>query len=201
MSTGPSTAERIKQAALTMFTESGYEGASLSEIAKAVGIKTPSIYAHYKSKEQLFLQLIQEVIAEERKQYLELLQVIKQEPIKQQVYRLFEFFTDLNHLTTGQAFLKRTILVPPRHLRDQLRQDLMRYENELTEGLIEVLHKGASEGLFNREEEERLIATFYVCVDGILVENQLYEEELFEKRKRMVWQSLWQLWTMTARED
>jgi AcrR family transcriptional regulator len=201
MSTGPSTAERIKQAALTMFTESGYEGASLSEIAKAVGIKTPSIYAHYKSKEQLFLQLIHEVIAEERKQYLELLQVIKQEPIKQQVYRLFEFFTDLNHLTTGQAFLKRTILVPPRHLRDQLRQDLMRYENELTEGLIEVLHKGASEGLFNREVEERLIATFYVCVDGILVENQLYEEELFEKRKRMVWQSLWQLWTMTARED
>ncbi|WP_169084441.1 TetR/AcrR family transcriptional regulator [Paenibacillus sp. PL91] len=201
MITGPSTAERIKQAALTMFTESGYEGASLSEIAKAVGIKTPSIYAHYKSKEQLFLQLIQEVIAEERKQYLELLQAIMKEPIKQQVYRLFEFFTDLNHLTTGQAFLKRTILVPPRHLRDQLRQDLMRYENELTEGLIEVLHKGASEGLFNREEEERLIATFYVCVDGILVENQLYEEELFEKRKRMVWQSLWQLWTMTARED
>ncbi|OBZ10033.1 MULTISPECIES: TetR/AcrR family transcriptional regulator [Bacillales] len=200
MSKEPSTAERIKLAALTMFTESGYEGASLSEIANAVGIKTPSIYAHYKSKEQLFLQLIQEVIAEERKQYLELLQAIEQDPIKQQVYRLFDFFTNLKHMSTGQAFLKRTILVPPRHLRDQLRQDFMRHENGLTEGLVEVLHKGASEGLFNRDEE-RLIASFYVCVDGILVENQLYEEELFEKRKQMVWQSLWQLWTMTARED
>jgi AcrR family transcriptional regulator len=201
MSKEPSTAERIKLAALTMFTESGYEGASLSEIANAVGIKTPSIYAHYKSKEQLFLQLIQEVIAEERKQYLELLQAIEQVPIKQQVYRLFDFFTNLNHMSTGQAFLKRTILVPPRHLRDQLRQDFMRHEDGLTEGLVEVLHKGASEGIFNRDEEERLIASFYVCVDGILVENQLYEEELFEKRKQMVWQSLWQLWTMTARED
>ncbi|WP_138753787.1 TetR/AcrR family transcriptional regulator [Paenibacillus sinopodophylli] len=201
MSAEPTTAEKIKQAALTMFTESGYEGAALSEIAKAVGIKTPSIYAHYKSKEQLFLQLIQEVIAEERKQYMVLLEDMVQDPIKQQVYRLFDFFTDLNQMPTGQAFLKRTILVPPRHLRDQLRQDFLKYENELTVGIAKVLHKGAAEGLFAPAEEERLIAAFYVCVDGMLVENQLYAEELFEKRKKQVWQSLWQLWTMTARED
>lgn len=91
MTTEPSTAERIKQAALTMFTESGYEGASLSEIAKAVGIKTPSIYAHYKSKEQLFLQLIQEVIEEEREQYFKLLRDIEFVSSEQQLYRLFVF--------------------------------------------------------------------------------------------------------------
>lgn len=201
MGTEPSTSEKIKLAALMMFTESGYEGASMSEIAKAVGIKAPSIYAHYKSKEQLFLQLIYQVIAEERKQFMELLQSMEQESIKQQVRRLFGFFTDLGHMTTGQAFLKRTILVPPRHLRDQLRQDFLRYEHELTEGIVAVLRKGALAGMFNALDEERLIAAFYVCVDGMLVENQLYEEELFEKRKQMVWESLWQLWTMTARED
>ncbi|MGM0883930.1 MAG: TetR/AcrR family transcriptional regulator [Bacillota bacterium] len=198
---GPSTAERIKQAAVTMFAEAGYEGTSLSEIANAVGIKTPSIYAHYKSKEQLFLQLIQEVIAEERQQYMALIQAVQKEPIKQQVYKLFDFFTDLSHLTTGQAFLKRTILMPPRHLRDQLRRDFLRYENELSEGLAAVLRKGAFEGIFDARDEERMIAAFYVCVDGLLVENQLYEDELYGERKQMVWLSLWQLWTMTAREE
>lgn len=201
MSGEHSTAERIKHAALKMFTESGYEGASLSEIAKAVGIKTPSIYAHYKSKEQLFLQLMEEVIIAEHKQYLELLREMEEEPIKQQVHRLFSFFTDLAHMTTGQAFLKRTVLVPPRHLRDQLRQDLLRYEQELNKGLISVLDRGASHGLFEREETERLIAIFYACVDGLLVENQIYEEKLFEKRKQWVWESLWQIWTLTARRD
>lgn len=93
------------------------------------------------------------------------------------------------------------MLVPPRHLREQLNQDLLRYEYELNKGIISVLEKGASQGLFNLEETERLIATFYVCVDGILVENQIYGKELLEKRKQMVWQSLWQIWTMTARED
>ncbi|RCW44920.1 TetR/AcrR family transcriptional regulator [Paenibacillus prosopidis] len=198
---GPSTAERIKLAAVTMFAESGYEGTSLSEIANAVGIKTPSIYAHYKSKEHLFLQLIQEVIAEEREQYMALIQAVQKEPIKQQIYKLFDFFTDLSHLTTGQAFLKRTILMPPRHLRDQLRRDFLRYENELSEGLAAIMRKGVFEGIFDVRDEERMIAAFYVCVDGLLVENQLYEDKLYNERKQMVWLSLWQLWTMTAREE
>ena len=46
------TALRIKQTALGLFTEYGFEGTSMSDIAKAVGIKTPSIYAHNESKEQ-----------------------------------------------------------------------------------------------------------------------------------------------------
>ncbi|MCA0756127.1 TetR/AcrR family transcriptional regulator [Paenibacillus sp. N4] len=201
MSAEPTTAERIRQAAVTMFAESGYEGVSLSEIAKAVGIKTPSIYAHYKSKEQLFLQLIEEVIAEERGQYFALLDAIRKEPVKNQVCRLFDFFTDLSHLTTGQAFLKRTILMPPRHLRDQLRQDFLRYELELTDGLRKVWEQGAAEGLFSPQEEERMLSAFYAFVDGLLVENQLYEERLFHHRKQLVWASLWQLWTLAAGEE
>lgn len=201
MGTVPSTADRIKMAALTMFTESGYEGASLSQIAKEVGIKTPSLYAHFESKEQIFLQLIEDVISEERGQYRELLQEMKNEKIEQQVYRLFDFFTNLSHMSTGQAFLKRTILVPPRHLRDQLREDFLEYEVELAEGIAQVWRQGVSTGVFGEQDEERMIATFFVFVDGLLVENNLYEEKLFNKRKQLNWLSLWQIWTMTARED
>lgn len=201
MGTVPSTADRIKMAALMMFTESGYEGASLSQIAKEVGIKTPSLYAHFESKEQIFLQLIEDVISEERGQYRELLQEMKNEKIEQQVYRLFDFFTNLSHMSTGQAFLKRTILVPPRHLRDQLREDFLEYEVELAEGIAQVWRQGVSTGVFGEQDEERMIATFFVFVDGLLVENNLYEEKLFNKRKQLNWLSLWQIWTMTARED
>ncbi len=195
------TAERIRQAAVHMFAESGYEGASLSEIAKAVGIKTPSIYAHYKSKEQLFCQLIQDVIAEERQQYEELLQSFTQRNVEGQLQRLFDFYTDLDNLTSGQAFIKRTMLVPPRHLRDWLRQVFSSYELELNEGLLRVWRQGVEEGLFAKQDEARMIAIFYVCVDGLLVERQIYNDELFNERKRLVWASLWELLKITARED
>lgn len=53
-----STKEKILDAALTLFAENGYNGTSVEQIAKAVGIKAPSLYKHYKSKEGILNALI-----------------------------------------------------------------------------------------------------------------------------------------------
>ena len=50
----PKTKERIALAALDLFSEYGYDGVGMELLAKRVGIKGPSIYAHYKSKEEIF---------------------------------------------------------------------------------------------------------------------------------------------------
>ncbi|MBQ8984138.1 MAG: TetR/AcrR family transcriptional regulator [Lachnospiraceae bacterium] len=52
------TKERLVYAALDLFSEKGYEGTSVDEIAKVVGIKAPSIYDHYKGKEELLQVLV-----------------------------------------------------------------------------------------------------------------------------------------------
>lgn len=52
--------EKIKLEAASLFAEHGYAGTSLAQISERVGIKKPSLYAHYKSKDHLF-----EVLAEE----------------------------------------------------------------------------------------------------------------------------------------
>ena len=59
MRTG-NTKERIIEAALELFSVKGYAGTSMDEIAQAVGIKAPSIYDHYKSKEAI-LQKISDI--------------------------------------------------------------------------------------------------------------------------------------------
>ena len=53
-----STKDRILDAALTLFAENGYNGTSVEQIAKAVGIKAPSLYKHYKGKEDILNSLI-----------------------------------------------------------------------------------------------------------------------------------------------
>lgn len=49
-----STKQRILLEALKLFAKKGYEAVSVEEIATAVGIKAPSLYKHYKSKQALF---------------------------------------------------------------------------------------------------------------------------------------------------
>ena len=48
------TKQKILNEALTLFSEKGYSAVYVSDIADAVGIKAPSLYKHYKSKQEIF---------------------------------------------------------------------------------------------------------------------------------------------------
>ena len=52
------TKDKILEAALTLFSENGYDGTSVEEIAKSVGIKAPSLYKHYRGKGDILNALI-----------------------------------------------------------------------------------------------------------------------------------------------
>lgn len=55
------TKERILLEALKLFSQFGYEAVSVEQIAKAVGIKAPSLYKHYKSKQHIFDAIFDEM--------------------------------------------------------------------------------------------------------------------------------------------
>lgn len=51
---GESTKQKILTEAVKLFSKEGYEAVSVDQIAKAVEIKAPSLYKHYKSKRDIF---------------------------------------------------------------------------------------------------------------------------------------------------
>ena len=53
------TKQRILTEAVKLFSKEGYEAVSVDQIAKAVGIKAPSLYKHYKSKHDIFDSILQ----------------------------------------------------------------------------------------------------------------------------------------------
>ncbi|WP_327588362.1 TetR/AcrR family transcriptional regulator [Nonomuraea sp. NBC_00507] len=57
---GSQTRADIQQAALTLFTERGYDATSMREIAEQIGITKAALYYHFDSKEAIVLSLFQE---------------------------------------------------------------------------------------------------------------------------------------------
>lgn len=57
------TKQKIFSAALELFSTCGYDAVSVGQIAKAVGIKAPSLYNHFASKRAIFDALFDETAA------------------------------------------------------------------------------------------------------------------------------------------
>ncbi len=58
------TKEKIFNISIDLFSEYGYDGVSIRQIAKEVGIKESSIYNHYKSKEAILDSILEFYINE-----------------------------------------------------------------------------------------------------------------------------------------
>src|SRR4051812_32241062 len=55
-------ADQALDRALTVFWEKGYEGASLSDLTRAMGINRPSLYAAFGNKEALFRRVVERYV-------------------------------------------------------------------------------------------------------------------------------------------
>jgi AcrR family transcriptional regulator len=58
--TRPDTRARIQQVAIELFTEHGYEGTSLREIAERLDVTKAALYYHFKSKEDIVTSLVED---------------------------------------------------------------------------------------------------------------------------------------------
>ncbi len=79
--------ERIKQAAVEQFDRDGYHGTTIRNIAKAVDCSLPMVYYYYKSKQELFHEII-------KKDYFELL---KRQAVNSSTENILDFYTEYVH--------------------------------------------------------------------------------------------------------
>jgi TetR/AcrR family transcriptional repressor of nem operon len=64
MKKGTETKERIIQKALDLFHERGYFATSMNDIVDFTGVKKGNLYFHYKSKEELAVEVLKEALRE-----------------------------------------------------------------------------------------------------------------------------------------
>jgi AcrR family transcriptional regulator len=74
--TGAKTREEILRVALDLFTEKGFEGTSIRDIAEAVGMQKSSLYYHFANKDDIVASLMRDRVDE----VTQLLAWVRQQP-------------------------------------------------------------------------------------------------------------------------
>ncbi|HHY90219.1 MAG TPA: TetR/AcrR family transcriptional regulator [Clostridiales bacterium] len=136
-----STNEKIRYVAFRLFLEKGYEATNIRDICREVGIKPSSLYFYYRSKQELFFSLYDE-IWDEKVQYLENIPVLKQN-LSPDVKLCLLFTKTMEYCSQNiikQKFLLRYHLFPPEELISMIR-DKFRFwtnrENNIASKIVE----------------------------------------------------------------
>lgn len=184
----------IKQAALTQFALEGYEGASLRKIAEEVGIKKPSIYAHYKNKEDLFLHVMRYVFQLERRRILVFFQEQNNlnAPLELKLRRLLDWIQEEFQSQDAARFLMRMSFFPPQALHDKVMDIVYPFLDGMERILAKLIARDLGNRKLSQEEAMEYSIAFMTFIDGTTVELLYGGPARYQKRVQAAWPVFWQ---------
>lgn len=186
------TAKRILEVALKHFSEKGYDGTSLAEIAGEVGIKKPSIYAHYNSKYDLFLAVVEQVADDYRNYRQQLLVESEAMNFEKRLYNIFASMIDyFVQDRIKMSFWVRAWMFPPAEAQGTILVPWKAMHNAFA-AAIEAIFK---EGIANGEVRDGIagdMANTYLCLlDGFLTRAIITDDDNYVKMLPQVWKCFW----------
>ncbi|ANF57076.1 TetR/AcrR family transcriptional regulator [Halotalea alkalilenta] len=181
------TRERLAVAGLRLFAEKGFEATSLGALAEAVGIRKPSIYNHFDSKDALFLFLVDEVVGQMRERIAAGFEAMRAAAFDARLERLLLDASGEDFGRVEGIFYKRFILFPPPRFATEVSAQMARCEREC-DLLLDVLYaQGHELGLFEGIDRASFGATFYCVADGLFTERFIYAADELAARRERVW--------------
>ncbi|MBH0166902.1 TetR/AcrR family transcriptional regulator [Fictibacillus sp. 7GRE50] len=184
------TYDQLKQTALIQFAQLGYEGASLSVIANEVGIKKQSIYTHFKSKDDLYIQTFHEATDCEIdfvKQFIEDQESLQ---IREVLSKFLTEYLERFEKNNNMKFFMRTSFYPPVKHDEVIKAGSNRFVDRL-ESLFTALFEQHSDELRHDVTPETAALAFLTMLDGLLVELIYGIPERLQKRSKQSWSVFW----------
>lgn len=183
------TKNKILCEALNLFSEKGFQSVYVGDIAAAVGIQTPSLYKHYKSKQDIFDTCVK-VFSERMEKIQNELQLpgsknatisyksVTEEQLVEVAYALFLFY-----LQDEVASKFRKMLMIERYHNAQLNQ---LFEDLFIRGAIEHEEKIFSElireHILRGDDPHILAIRFYTPIFYLLQKYDMHTDQMDEAR-------------------
>ncbi|MCM3217796.1 TetR/AcrR family transcriptional regulator [Niallia taxi] len=185
------TSKQLKEVALKHFALHGYEGATLALIADEVGIKKPSIYAHFKNKEELFIQTYLDSVKEELNFSKEYVEINKNTVLSESLSNYITEHIKRCEENNNTKFFIRTSYFPPEKFKELIREEANIYVDQL-EQIISLLIEKKKQVLKHGIKPGGATSAFLTLLDGLTVELLYGTTKRLKERREESWNVFWQ---------
>ncbi|MFC4102471.1 TetR/AcrR family transcriptional regulator [Paenibacillus xanthanilyticus] len=186
------TAQKIRDIALRHFARNGYEGASLADIAAEVGIKKPSIYNHFKGKDELFMAVYQEAATREL-QFVEAdLKPNRSSSLELQLLGFLSGYKERYEQEENTKFFLRMSFFPPVHLRRQSMALSLHYIDRMAEAASLLFQSAKQDGSIDADVTvEQATGAYMAVLDSLFVEMLYGDHDHYKRRLDAAWHVFW----------
>lgn len=182
----------ILQTAVSHFANEGYEGASLSKIAEEVGIKKPSIYAHYKGKDDLFLSAVQYSLHTQKAQLAAYFNSMQDESMESLLFGYFEWLAKESRDNEQMKLILRVAYFPPLKLEKEVGELFNPFFDTMQRHLTRLLReRHRQEKVFFSEDFSNIASAYLTITEGVMNELVYSGMEKYNQRLQAVWPIFW----------
>ncbi|WP_078381612.1 TetR/AcrR family transcriptional regulator [Sutcliffiella halmapala] len=177
-----STSDKIKKSALQLFAQKGYYATSLNDVAEMVGIKKPSLYAHFKNKDDLYKTIIIELM----EVFTTSISLSKEEfaehSTREQLLLIVKKMVDFWKDEELGLLYKRSMLFPEEKFQDLIREQFVQSEVYTTNILEKIFSNALKNQQISNQPIQPLIDAFYCLIDGLFVQRFFYPLNEYEQK-------------------
>lgn len=186
--------QRIIDAAYKLFSEDCYENITLTSIAERVGIKKPSIYAHFSSKEDLYLTVLDceiKRVCDYIGQPYKKAESYSAEVLLHKFLMKCMLYTSENEIHKG--FWRSILLCPTIALQEQMSQRIKVLSDQIQEIVSKIMSQGIERGEIKEHSLNNLLYTFYCFLMGnfvMMLNTDDFSIEQLEYSWRIYWNGI-----------
>lgn len=188
------TRQKIIKEAFQIFAEKGYRGTSLNEIAEKVGIKKPSIYVHFKSKEDLFLTILDLEVENFMSYINNVINDMSKKCPEEQLYIFAEacigYIKKYRHMN---SFWMGLTFFPQMNISYEINNKTLKIRNTCIDIVRKVMQEGIAQGNIIERPLEELIYSYLALLQGnfiVIFKNDNYRQETIQQTFRIYWRGI-----------
>jgi TetR/AcrR family transcriptional regulator len=186
----PNARERLLETAIGMFAEKGYAGTSVREIVEKAGVSKPVLYYYFKSKEGLFLAILD--LAEDlQKQLLSEILGSKGDVLSRLLILYRRIYAGISERRSLYKMIHSLVFGPPQGAPDY---DFTRYYRHMIDAIAKIYNMGLACGEVRKTAADDFASLVLSLIDSCLhmdqIQPHLSDPQRLERLLRLAFQGI-----------